>query len=564
VRAEARADGRTAGAEAPSPSIEVAALRARFSADRGSKPHEVRAHGSTANSFFVGVKHHMKDAIRRAGLDAAEERRLLTPERTTAVRFPVEMDNGKPRFFSGWRIIHSTRRGPGKGGIRFARGLGRQTVAGLAFEMPDKSSIYGLPLGGAKGGVDVHPDSLSTGELTRVMRGYVRAVLDAEWEHGRIAFGPEIDVPAPDVGTSPPEINLMEVAADEYLYWLREHGAASVGDHPVPQQLEGIDRSRDGKATPFLDRYLELFREGVIPNLALAATFTGKSVEKGGSRGRSEATGLGVAFATLETLKHEGVLAKGSTRFTGQSVAIQGFGNVGHGAAVAFADLGARVEAISESDGKPYAIVRAGGFDLETLEAMAAYKKAHGTLRSFPGVQVIEVDAFWQRPVDVLAPCARENEIDARVASEIRARYIAEGANGPTTSEADEILEARGITVVPDIFANAAGVTVSYFEMVQNLAGESWTTPEVRAKLYDRLTQAFRSITAIRSELGLTMRDAAYVAAVLGLTNPAESSPSEAARPELRTEERIIGPGEGKLRRLWSDAKATAGLLARQ
>jgi glutamate dehydrogenase len=511
---------------APSRRPDIRGFLARVASPKtGSKPHEVRSSTRAANPFLLGVKLHMQEAIARAGLSKVESHRLLTPERSTSVRFPVEMDDGSVRLFSGWRIVHSTRRGPGKGGIRFAKGLSKPTVAALAFEMPDKSSIYGLPLGGAKGGVDVDPESLSTKEIANVMRAYVRAVLDAEWKRsGEIAFGPEIDVPAPDVGTSPPAINLMEIAADEYLAWLARHGQKAVGDHRVPAALQKIERSVDGTGTPLLDRYLELFRDGAIPNLALAATFTGKGVDKGGSRGRSEATGLGVAFAALETLKHDGVLSKDAMRFSGQTVAIQGFGNVGHGAARAFAELGAKVEAIAEYDGTAYAIVKPGGFDLQTIDALEAHKKRHGTLRDFPGIEVVDMKTFWTMSVDVLAPSARENEIDARIAASIQARYIAEGANGPTTTEADAIFAERGLTVIPDIFANAAGVTVSYFEMAQNLAGESWSQDEVKEKLYERLSAAFRSIIAIRSEYGITMRDAAYVAAVVGLTQPISAS----------------------------------------
>jgi glutamate dehydrogenase len=478
------------------------------------------ADASKKSCLLENVLRHLRDAIRITGASEAVGARLLRPERTLEFRFAVTMDDGSVRELNGYRILHSSARGPGKGGIRFAADVDGPMIRGLATEMSMKTAIYNLALGGAKGGVAIETKGLSKAELARVMRAYVRGAMDAEWARsGKFAFGPDTDVPAPDVGTSPEGINLMDVATDEYLRWLASHRIERVGDHSLPKSLLEMPPPDDGTTTALLDRYLSLRTSRAIDDLALAATFTGKSIEKGGSQGRSAATGLGVATAALEMLKHNGTLPKDAERFSGQMIAVQGFGNVGKGAVRAFLDLGAKVVAIAEHDGSPYAIFRREGFDRESLDALEAYKKAHhGSLRDFPGTEIVSRDAFFSLPVNVLAPCARENEITPKEAAIIRAPVIVEGANGPTTPEADQVLERLGITVVPDVFANAAGVTVSSFERDQNIAGESWTEAHVNRLTKEYVARTFAGLVKVSKKFDTSLREAAMIDGVMNLS----------------------------------------------
>lgn len=470
-----------------------------------------------APNFLGGVCASLDAAAKRLGFDAVAQARLRTPENVLHVEFPVRMDDGSTKTFDGWRTRHSTARGPGKGGIRVASGVDADQVGALAAEMPTKPAIHRLPLGGAKGGIDADARTMSAGEMARLIRGYVSSAMTETYERdGTMAFGPKTDIPAPDVGTSRPDVALMDVAVDELLGWLVKNGIDELDGFDVPRQLHAID-SASSKATPYLDAYLALFEAGAIDDLGLIASFTGKSVDHGGSLGRSEATGLGLAYAAIEALARQGVLTKGADRFDGQTIAVQGFGNVGAGAVRAFTDLGARVVSIAEYDDAPYAVVRFGGFGEEDLDALEAFKQEHGTLRGYPGTETISGDAFWRMPVDVLAPCAREGQITKKNAPRIAARLVAEGANGPTTHDADAILARRGVEVVPDIFANAAGVIVSYFEMTQNTSGERWTLPEVQDKLRALVTSGFEALDRAQKRSGGTLREAAFDHAVLEL-----------------------------------------------
>ena len=462
------------------------------------------------NVFGKGVTSHICEAAECLQLKPNVVAKMKTAEAEVSVVFPVEMDDGTSRLVTGQRIIHSTVLGPGKGGIRIAPDLTEDSVRALAAEMPIKSGIHGLPLGGAKGGIDVDPASLSDGELARVMRGYVRAVLDERYtNHGKVAFGLDSDVPAPDVGSSPPTVNLMDICVDETLRWISDNNIHRTAGVAVPlKRLQEVPASGSALATPMIEEYLCLFREGKISDLALLGCFTGKSIAKGGSEGRVQATGLGVAFATLEYLKTQGTIPAGVNSLDGQSVAIHGFGNVGQGAAKSFGELGASVKAIAEFDGKEYAVYFKDGISAQQQSEMQRYKIEKGTLRGFPGAEVFDMDAFWRLDVDLLVPAARENVITKEVAEEIRAKLVIEGANGPTTPEADEALTARGIAVLPDVFANAAGVMVSYFEMEQNRLGETWSEEEVRQKMHSLIeTQTAR---IVKSSQGHNLRMGAF------------------------------------------------------
>lgn len=468
--------------------------------------------------FLASVQKNMMASAGRAGLSPDDCRRLAEPERVLSVRFDVPMDDGRVRHLKGWRVLHSTLLGPGKGGLRFASGVDAETLGALAAEMPSKTAIYGLPLGGGKGGVDVDASSLSPRESARVMRGFVRAAMDCAWQTERtLAFGPQVDAPAPDVGTSRPDINLMDVAVDEFVAWIVAARIRQVGTVKVPKSLQRVTPGREDE-TPFVDFIADLFAAGDCEPMGLLGAFTGKSIQRGGSLGRREATGLGVALATLEMLKHQGALPESAERFAGETVAIQGFGNVGWGAAQAFTRLGARVVAIAEFDSEAYVLEKVAGFDASDVEALEQHKAKHGTLRGFPGSRTRTLDEFWSLPVDALVPCAREGVIDEAVALRIRARILVEGANGPTTGRADRVLEQRGVTVVPDVFANAAGVTVSYFEMRQNQLGERWTQIRVERELRNRVKGAFAALAGAQQRSGGSWREAAVDSAVAALS----------------------------------------------
>jgi glutamate dehydrogenase len=286
------------------------------------------------------------------------------------------------------------------------------------------------------------------------------------------------------------------------------------------------DAGGDGLKTPFVDAYLAMHERGEIANVALLATFTGKSVAKGGSLGRNDATGLGVALSTLEVMKHDGALPKDATKFANNSVAVQGYGNVGRGAVLAYIELGAKPTMIAEFDGKPFAIEKAGGFTRADVDALDKFRAEHGTIRGFPGTKTVDMDAFWQAKVDILAPCAREGVITDAVAKKIGAKLVVEGANGPTTNEGDAELKKRGIQLVPDVFANAAGVTVSTYEMEQNMKGEKWSLADVNAKLARDIPIAFARLAARQAKSGGTLREAAYDTALGDFVTALRSSPS--------------------------------------
>lgn len=381
--------------------------------------------------------------------------RLSRAEREITVTIPLIMDDGSTRFFEGYRVQHCSLRGPYKGGIRFHPEADLDEVRALALWMTMKTAVADIPMGGGKGGVVVDPDLLSSNELERLSRGFVRALYRD--------LGPLIDVPAPDVNTTP-EIMLWMV--DEY------------------EKLTG-DTSR--------------------------ATFTGKPVKEGGSEGRGSATGQG-GFYVFEALKEKVNLVDSV------SVAIQGMGNVGGHAARIFVSHGHKVVAMSDSKD---AIYNEGGLDPEAVEN---YKIEHRSLKGFPGVKMITNAELLELSVDVLVPAALENQLTEENAKRVQAKIVLELANGPTTPEADEILRERGIKVVPDILANAGGVVVSTLEWEQNKKGEHWSEEEVLKKLQDTLVPQANTIYENAEESGVTMRVAAFRMALGRLANAASDS----------------------------------------
>ena len=386
------------------------------------------------------------EAATRLGLDAGIKEMLKRPRRTTIQSLPVVMDDGTIRIFTGYRVQHSIARGPAKGGIRFHQDVTLDEVSALASWMTWKCAVADIPFGGGKGGIVVDPRLLSLRELERLTRRYAADLSDV--------FGPDSDVPAPDVNTGARE---MAWIMDTY--------------------------SMHSRRTEY-------------------AVVTGKPLEIGGSAGRREATGRGVMICVEQMCKHLDMPLKGAR------VAVQGFGNVGGVAADLLArECGARIVAASDVSG---AIHNPNGLDVTALLAQVeAHKGVAGFTGSQPlGTSILEYDC------DILVPAALENQISGGNAARIKAKIIAEGANGPTTPDADKILDGRGIWVIPDILCNSGGVTVSYFEWVQNRMGFYWMEDEVNGRLREKMEHAFADVLATVVREKCSMRTSAYMVAI--------------------------------------------------
>jgi glutamate dehydrogenase (NAD(P)+) len=398
-------------------------------------------------SEIEATNYYIAQASKIIDLGPHVEQLLLTPEAEHIVSVPIERDNGELAVFSGYRVQHNSARGPMKGGLRFHPTVEIDEVRALASLMTWKTALVGIPYGGAKGGIAVDPKTLSSGELERLTRKFVQRI-------GSI-IGPQRDIPAPDMGS---DAQVMAWIMDEYS---KLHGFAP-------------------------------------------AVVTGKPLEVFGSAGREAATGRGVVFVMLDTLRDLKIPVKGAR------VAIQGFGNVGSFAAhFAYAE-GAKVVAISDVSG---AIFHSDGLDIPTLLERAKKRlplsdyEADGVLHRAPD------DVLWA-DVDVLIPAALGGIFDAANATRVRARVIIEGANAPTSPEADEVFARRGITVIPDILANAGGVTVSYFEWVQNIQSFRWTEAEIDGRLRQTLSGGYRTVAQMVQDKNLTWRTAAFVVAL--------------------------------------------------
>ena len=371
---------------------------------------------------------------------------LLDCKKSVVVSIPTRMDDGSVQVFEGFRITHNIARGPSKGGIRYHPAVTLEETKALAMWMTWKCALMGLPFGGAKGAVVVNPKLLSLGELERMTRRYTSEIINF--------IGPEIDIPAPDVGTSGRE-----------MAWIFDTYSMNKG-------------------------YSVL---GVV---------TGKPLQVGGSLGRIEATARGAAFSIREALRKRG------ERIDGRRIAIQGFGNVGRNLAIILAGDGATIVALSDSTGGVY---NASGLD---LAAAIQHKQENGELAGLAAADTITNDELLLLDCDVLAPCALEQVITDENADRVRASVVCEGANGPTTPEGDQILEDRGVLILPDVLANAGGVVVSYFEWVQGLQEYFWKESEVNAKLNDIVTRAFQETWRLHEERSISMRQAAYALAV--------------------------------------------------
>jgi glutamate dehydrogenase (NAD(P)+) len=397
-------------------------------------------------SVFGDAIAYFNEAAELLDLDPGLRRILTKPSRQIIFSIPFQRDNGELEVFTGYRVQYNFARGPAKGGIRFHPGVTLDEVTALAFWMTWKCAVVDLPFGGGKGGVTCDPATLSQGELERITRRYAAELVDV--------VGPDKDVPAPDVGTTP---QIMAWFMDTYSMHVRQH---------VP---------------------------GVV---------TGKPLAIGGSRGRVEATGRGVSLVALAQMRRMGIDPSGA------KVAIQGFGNVGSVAAKMFAEAGCRIVAISDVSGGYY---NPKGID---VPGATAYAQEHHSLEGYRGGDHVTNDALLEVPCDVLVPAALEKQLTVTNAAAVRAKLIVEGANGPTTPEADHIFWERGIVVIPDIVANAGGVTVSYFEWVQDRAGYFWKESEVNERLADVLLENFAKVSDIAQARGIALRTAAYMLAI--------------------------------------------------
>jgi len=399
---------------------------------------------------------HVADLL---GLDNEIREMLRWPLREIHLRIPVRMDDGKIRVFNGFRVQHNDARGPNKGGIRFHASETVDTVRALSMWMTWKCAVADIPLGGAKGGIVVDPSTLSVSEKERLVREYMRAI----WKN----VGPRQDVPAPDVGTTP-----------QMMGWMMDEYSTIVGEY-----------------TP-----------GVI---------TGKPVGGGGSLGRTEATGFGVIYTVREAMKHLKMDPKTSV------ATIQGFGNVAQYAAIGFIEiLGGKVVCVScwdREDKTSYTFSKADGIDPHFLMSITdQYGSINKDEAKKAGYAIEPGDAWISKEADVLIPAALEGQINAETVKLIhpRVKLMAEGANGPTTPEADEVFKQRNIFVIPDFLCNAGGVTCSYFEGVQNDMNFYWTKKEVLEKLDDKMTVAFDAVLDMALKQNVYMRDAAYMVAI--------------------------------------------------
>jgi glutamate dehydrogenase (NAD(P)+) len=380
-------------------------------------------------------------------LDQGNREILKSPKRELTVNFPVRLDDGSYRVFTGYRVQYNMARGPTKGGIRYHPQVTLDEVRALAAWMTWKCAVVNLPYGGGKGGVICDPKHMSRGELERLTRRYASEIAPL--------IGPEIDIPAPDVYTD-----------GQTMAWIMDTYSMQRG-YSVP---------------------------GVV---------TGKPIALGGSEGRGEATGRGCAYVIRESAPHAGVHVKGG------SVAVQGFGNAGSVAAKLLHDeQGAKIVACSDTKGGIY---NASGLNPHEVDA---HKSKTGSVVGFPGAKSVSNEELLELKVDILIPAALENQITKTNAEKIQAKIVAEAANGPTVPEADDILYERKVTVLPDILANAGGVTVSYFEWAQDIQGFFWSLEEVNQRLERVMVRSYAEVHKVAAERKIHNRTAAYVLAI--------------------------------------------------
>jgi glutamate dehydrogenase (NAD(P)+) len=385
-------------------------------------------------------------AADRIGLDPNVRARLARADRALIVSVPTRMDDGSVRVFTGYRVQHNDALGPFKGGIRYDPQVNLGEISALAMWMTWKCSLVGLPFGGAKGGIACDPTALSRKELQGMTRRYTAEILNF--------IGPQTDIPAPDMGTD-----------EQVMAWIMDTYSQHKG-HAVP---------------------------GIV---------TGKPVGIGGTLGRREATGRGIAYIVQQAVNHLGM------DLTKCRALIQGFGNVGSVAATELGRLGVKVVGVSDRSGGIY---NATGLRIDDL---VSFKEKNNQLLQFPEGEKIVGNEFLELPCEILVPSATELQITQENADRLKCRLLVEGANGPTTHEADKILTEKGVLVIPDILANAGGVIVSYFEWVQDLQNSFWSEDEINKKLKEMLSRTFHEVLTSRQKEGVSLRLAALMIAI--------------------------------------------------
>lgn len=398
-------------------------------------------------NVYESAEARFEIAAQKLGLEQGIYRYMKYPEKEVTVYIPVALDNGQIEVFTGYRVLHSTVRGPGKGGIRFAPDVSLDEVRALAAWMTWKCAVVDIPFGGAKGGVICDPAKLSKSELERVTRRYTASL--ADW------FGPERDVPAPDIGTN-----------EQIMAWV-------------------------------MDTYAMHVRQ------ATTAVVTGKPLDLGGSQGRREATGRGLMMCCNKAVAKLGMKREGCR------VIIQGFGNVGSQASLLMQEAGYKIIGAADVNG--------GLYNEKGIDAPKLYDWVYTQRRplpEFPGGEKLSAQEVLFRPCDILVPAATENQITSQNAHRVDCRILCEGANGPTTSHADAIIEKKGIFIIPDILGNAGGVTVSYFEWVQDRQGFFWRESEVNERLQDVMERSFDGVVKYAETHNVNNRIAAYILAI--------------------------------------------------
>ena len=399
-----------------------------------------------AISAFDVAQRQFDEAAEAMNLDPAMREVLRVPQRELITSFPVRMDNGTVRVFTGFRVQHNITRGPAKGGLRYHPAVNLDEVKALAMWMSWKTALMGIPFGGAKGGVICDPRQLSQNELERLTRRFATEI--------SLLVGPQSDIPAPDVGTNA-----------QTMAWFMD----TLSMH-------------QGFSTP--------------------AVITGKPVSVGGSEGRAEATGRGVATVAVRALDQLGIAPSEAT------VTVQGFGNVGSVSAMLLQRAGCRVVGVCDVEG---AVWNPAGLDIPSL---LDHVRTSGSVVGFAGSSAVGAHEVLIAECTVVVPAALEGQITPKVAQRMQCKLIVEGANGPTTPDADTVLKERGILLVPDILANAGGVVVSYFEWVQNLQAFFWEEEDINRRLEDLMRRAYDTVQDVAVSKQVTLRQAAYSLAV--------------------------------------------------
>ncbi len=411
-----------------------------------------KAPGAAAKEYdyYKTVQDYLDRAARLAKLEPYVQTILSQPKNEIIVNFPVRMDSGEIRLFKGYRVQHNNLLGPFKGGMRYHPQVALDDVKALAATMTWKSALLRLPFGGGKGGIKFDPHSVSRTELQRITRRFTHALGEN--------IGPEYDIPAPDVGTN-----------SQIMAWMMDTYSNMVGWNQK-QMVKGV--------------------------------VTGKPVASGGTVGRTKATGQGLVFCILEWAAEKGFNLEGSTMI------VQGFGNVGSNAAVILSRLGVSIVAVGDHTGYMH---NPEGLNAHKLQD---YVEEQGSIAGYPGGKPITREEFFATKADIFAPCALENQVGEVEARMLNVKLVAEGANGPCAPAGERVLLERGIDILPDVLANAGGVTVSYYEWCQNKRSETWTEEEVDARLEAAMTRAYREVSEFARQKKCDLRMAAYAIAL--------------------------------------------------